>query len=286
MAEELTIDLPTLGMRLAARAHGPASGARVLALHGWLDNAASFDQLAPRLPGLRVVALDLPGHGLSDREPAGSVYAFVDLVAQVHFAVRALGWSRYSLLGHSLGASIAAMLAGIVPDAVERLALIEGLGPLSEAPQHAPERFAKSLRDQEDKHGRAPPVHADVDAALSRLGSSLARMSESSARTLLSRGLVATEGGVTWRSDPRLRLPSRTRMVEEQVLAFLAAIRCPALLVRASRGFPPNDEQYARRIATVPGLRVVELDAGHHVHLDDPELVAAHVGPFLAGAAP
>ena len=55
--------LPNLS--LAARDWGPAAAPPVLALHGWLDNAASFDRLAPLLDGLRIVALDLPGHGRS-----------------------------------------------------------------------------------------------------------------------------------------------------------------------------------------------------------------------------
>jgi pimeloyl-ACP methyl ester carboxylesterase len=76
MAEETSFEIG--GLRLAARVHGPADGRPVLAAHGWLDNAASFDHLAPLLPGLRLVALDLAGHGRSghrvgDRREVGRV---------------------------------------------------------------------------------------------------------------------------------------------------------------------------------------------------------------------
>lgn len=57
MVEELELQTPWL--RLAARAWGPSGGLPVLAVHGWLDNAASFDVLAPLLPGMRLVAVDL-----------------------------------------------------------------------------------------------------------------------------------------------------------------------------------------------------------------------------------
>ena len=62
---------------------GGSSGSPVLALHGWLDNSASFDRLAPLLPGLRLVALDLPGHGRSEHRAASAAYHFVDWVADV-----------------------------------------------------------------------------------------------------------------------------------------------------------------------------------------------------------
>ena len=57
------IQLDTRQGRLAALGWRQAGLPRVLALHGWLDNAASFAPLAPLLHGLDLVALDLPGHG-------------------------------------------------------------------------------------------------------------------------------------------------------------------------------------------------------------------------------
>ena len=58
---------PSLGhIELAAHLFGPVDGLPVIALHGWLDNANSFARLAPLLRGLRIVALDLAGHGYSE----------------------------------------------------------------------------------------------------------------------------------------------------------------------------------------------------------------------------
>ncbi|MEZ5601350.1 MAG: alpha/beta fold hydrolase [Candidatus Competibacteraceae bacterium] len=99
MSEELELQTPYL--RLAARAWGPLDGVPVLALHGWLDNAASFDALAPLLPNTRLVALDLTGHGRSEHRPAGVHYHFVDFIPDVVAAADALGWNRFALLGHS-----------------------------------------------------------------------------------------------------------------------------------------------------------------------------------------
>ena len=94
----------------------------VLALHGWMDNAGSFDVLAPLLAraGYRVAALDLPGHGQTAHRPcgAGFGYNYNDHALAVLEAARALGWPRLTLLGHSMGAGIATLVGGTQATAV------------------------------------------------------------------------------------------------------------------------------------------------------------------------
>ena len=68
--EEVRLNLGHI--ELAAHLFGPQQGIPVIALHGWLDNANTFARLAPRLHGLRIVALDLAGHGYSDHRPVGA----------------------------------------------------------------------------------------------------------------------------------------------------------------------------------------------------------------------
>jgi pimeloyl-ACP methyl ester carboxylesterase len=279
-AENVTIRIE--GLELAAKAWGPQDAPPVLCLHGWLDNAASFDGLAPRLPGLRVVALDLPGHGLSEHLPAGVSYGFVDWVAVVHQVVEALGWSLFTLMGHSLGAAVGAVWAGTFPDRVGRLVLLEGIGPLTEESDQAPTRLARALLEERSKRGRRPTVHADRKAVIERIGRSVHQLSREAAETLLTRGLKDVQGGVTWRSDPRLRIASRVRLTEAQVLAFLRAIACPTLLVRASAGYPFAALQADARLRAIGDVELVELPGTHHVHLEDPEPVAAAIARFLA----
>jgi pimeloyl-ACP methyl ester carboxylesterase len=71
VVEEVRLSLPHI--ELAAHLFGPEDGLPVIALHGWLDNANSFARLAPRLKGLRIIALDMAGHGHSGHRPAGPV---------------------------------------------------------------------------------------------------------------------------------------------------------------------------------------------------------------------
>lgn len=279
MPEELRLSVPW--GTAAARAWGPADGKRVLAVHGWLDNAASFDHLAPRLPGLRLVALDLPGHGHSSHAPPGVLYPFVDYVAAVHQVVAALGWDRLSLIGHSLGAGVTSIFAGTFPTLVERLVLIEGLGPLSEDPKHAPERLAKSVLEQADKHARDRAVYASREIVERRLLATASKMKPASVATLLDRGLVEVDGGVSWRSDAVLRMASRLRLSEAQVLAFLQAIACPTLLLRGESGYSFVPDVTSTRVAAVSDVEVQTLPGGHHLHLDAPEPAAAAIAAFL-----
>ncbi len=98
---------------------------------------------------------------------------------------------------------------------------------------------------------------------------------------MVARNLREVPGGVTWRWDPRLRAMSPYRLSEEQVEAFLKRIRCPALAVRARNGLSFDAWQRRSRHASIADLTVVDVDGGHHAHLDSPEIVAAVVSPFL-----
>ena len=279
-AVERTIEIP--GLSLAARVHGPDDGMPVLALHGWLDNAASFDGLAPLLSGCKVVALDLAGHGLSQRR-AGAPYHFVDFVGDVAAVAEALAWPRFSLLGHSLGAGVAALLAGTWPGRIDRLVLLEGLGPLTDPEDSAPERLREALAAELEAARRSHerPGYPDPESVATRLAA-VTEMYPSSAHTLLRRGLFeALPGRWDWRADSRLRLPSRLRMTEPQVHAFLRAITCPTLLLRAVPGMDMPQEGFERRVACIADLRVEQRPGGHHLHLDEPVMVAELVSAFL-----
>jgi pimeloyl-ACP methyl ester carboxylesterase len=276
---ELRLRLPHL--EVAARGWGPEGGHPVLALHGWLDNAASFDRLAPRLEGLLVVAVDLPGHGRSDRLPAGCGNHFVDWVAATLAIADALGWRQFSLLGHSMGAGISTLVPAVAAERIVRVVLLEGMGPLAEPADRAPQSLAEALAQEARLNGQEARVFPSIGAAVEarRRDSDL---DAASARLLVERGTVAVEGGVRFTHDPRLRTRSRVRFTEEQVLAFLREIACPVLAVRASQGWPFPADLVAARSAVVPDLRVVEVDGGHHVHLTHPERMAGVVREFLA----
>ena len=261
--EEVRLSLPHI--ELAAHLFGPEDGVPVIALHGWLDNANSFARLAPQLHGLRIVALDLAGHGHSDHRPRGGSYTLPEYVHDVLQVAEQLGWQRFSLLGHSLGAIISVFLAGALPERVARLALIDGLMPPTGEAEHAPEQLGKSLNAQLRLLDKRKPVYPDQDQAIRARMKGAVAVTREAAELLAQRGLMPVPGGYTWRSDSRLTLPSAQRISRAQALAFVGAIRCPTHLVVASQGLLAQNHSL---LSDLP-FEVTGLSGSHHLHLDD-----------------
>lgn len=273
---ERRVALPQL--TLGAQAWGDGSLPPLLALHGWLDNAGSFALLAPRLASrFRVIALDLPGHGRADHLPAGSSYHYVDYVQAVLAAADALELPRFSLLGHSLGAGIASLVAAARPERIERVLLIEGLGPLGDDGTQTLERFRKALAPRE---GRGKPLRTFRDVAEATAARSLASgLPAALARPIVERGLLEADDGWRWRSDPRLTRPSAVRLAEAQVHALLRGVSAPTalLLARPTTPYLPEAMMQARA-ACVARIAVTRMDGGHHLHLEHPQAVADWIG--------
>ncbi len=278
-ARDLTIELPHLS--IATREWGSVDGPPVLALHGWLDNAASFDRLAPLLPRLHLVALDLAGHGRSQHRHPSAVHHFIDWAPEVVAVADHLGWGSFVLIGHSMGAGISSLVAGTFPDRIQRLVLLEGAGPLAADAARAPGQLASAVEDEARTAAASPRLFPDLDAAVkARLRDS--DLDTEAARLLVERGSEMVEGGVRFTHDPRLKTRSRTRLTENQVLAFLAAIECPVLAVRALQGWPFPEDIVAARLKTIRNLETAEIEGGHHVHLTHPDRVAPIIDRFLS----
>src|SRR5512137_909861 len=94
------------GRTIAGLQWGNPAGEPTFALHGWLDNANTFNRLAPRLPELNLIALDFAGHGRSSHYPQGAHYHGLFDIQDVLAVADQLGWQRFNLIGHSMGAGI------------------------------------------------------------------------------------------------------------------------------------------------------------------------------------
>ncbi len=269
---EHRIALPRL--ELAAQVWGREGLPPLLALHGWLDNAGSFAHLAPRLATRhRVIALDLPGHGHSGHLAVATGYHYLDYVQLVLAAADALALDRYRLLGHSLGAGIAALVAAARPERIERLLLIEGLGPLGDDGTRTLQRFRDALQPRGE---RRKPLRVFRDIAQAVEARSLASgLPTELARPIVERGLEQAGDGWRWRSDPRLTRPSAVRLAETQVHALLRGITAPAALLLAQPATPYLPEATMQaRAACVAHIAIDHMDGGHHLHLEHPQAVA------------
>jgi pimeloyl-ACP methyl ester carboxylesterase len=264
--EEVRLRLPHI--ELAAHIFGPADGYPVIALHGWLDNAMTFARLAPKLQGMRIVALDLAGHGHSDHRPAGSSYAIWDYVYDVLQVAEQFGWQRFSLLGHSMGAIISVLLAAAMPERVERLALIDGLLPYTGEADTATAKLAEALKAQLALAGKNKPVYPHIDRAVQARMRGVGAVTREAAELLAGRGLMPVPGGYTWRTDARLTLPSPLRLTLAHAHAFAHAVQCPVSLVLAEQGMLHAQPGISQLLAQLPFV-VHTQPGGHHLHLDD-----------------
>ena len=274
------VETPSTGTIRGLR-WGSADGLPVLAVHGWLDNAASFLPIAPYLTDLNLVAIDLPGHGFSQHRPDGARYHFMDYAPAVLEVAEALGWEELVLLGHSLGGAVSITVAVAAPTRIRAMVLIETLGPVSQAKGDAPGRLRDSIAAYAKLRDKTPVLYPDLEPlimARARLG----EMGHEAAQVLVSRNIAKVEGGYSWCSDPRLRLPSPVFLTESQVLAYLGAIETPTRVLLANDGLLAESETLTPRLASLQTASVQWLSGKHHLHMDDPEPVATAILDFLS----
>lgn len=272
---QLTVDGLTLG---ALRWRQGRASKPVLALHGWLDNANSFVPLARYLQDVDLVAIDWPGHGLSGHLEASAHYHFTDLVLWAFGAADQLGWQRFNVLGHSLGACVAPFLAVACQPRISTLVLLEASGPLTEPAKLLPPRLRQFYQDA-CRDARPPRQFSDIDEAVEiRLAAT--EMAPASARLIVERQLRNSGEGYHWRFDSRQRAASAVYLMEEQVLAVLGEVHCPVLAIVSSQGYIKNRPTTERRFRMLQGATVVEVDGWHHMHMDSPEPTAMAINPF------
>ncbi|MEL1218666.1 alpha/beta hydrolase [Aeromonas hydrophila] len=249
----------------------------LVALHGWLDNSASFVPLAPYLTHFQLVCIDLPGHGHSDHK--STPYVFVDWLDDFYQIAQAAGWTAFTLLGHSLGALIASAYAGVFPEQVERLILLEGLGPLSQLDEAVPEQLRRAILNRSRTRERASQGFASINEAVAAR-CKVADIGPDSARLICERQLAARAGRWYWRSDPRLRDLSPMRMSEGQAQALIRAIRCPVLFIAGAEGFASLQAQWQQRHAAFARIERVILAGNHHFHMENSAETAVCIEKF------
>ncbi|TDO08696.1 pimeloyl-ACP methyl ester carboxylesterase [Halomonas ventosae] len=258
------------GGRLAALAWGDDQAPTWLALHGWLDNAASFSRLAPRLVaalGIRVVAIDFAGHGLSRHRPGD--YALWDYCHDLLDACDHLELSRVPLLAHSMGAGVACLAAAALPERVATLVLLDGLGALTTEAVDAPAQLRKGLLADRRPLSPAPRYADSETAVMARVVGGATPIDVETARPLVARNLeTLPDSHVQLRTDARLLRPSLVRFTPEQVAATLSAMCCPVLLVEGETGILGERARAQQARAAVARLTRRVLPGGHHLHLE------------------
>jgi pimeloyl-ACP methyl ester carboxylesterase len=298
LREARDLALPVRGLTYHVNAWGDASLATperppLLMLHGWMDVGASFqfvvDALA-RTEGARryVLAPDWRGFGGTSNGGSDS-YWFPDYLGDLDALADALAPGQpFDLLGHSMGGNVVMSYAGIRPGRIRRLVNLEGFGLPDMSADRAPERAAKWLDELKTPQAFSP--YADAQAVAARLRKNNPRLPADKAAWLATHWAEPRADG-QWhlRADPAHRRVNPVPYRAAEAVAAWRAIEAPVLWVEGAQtdmrkwwGDRYPRAEFDARLAQVRGVQSVTLeDAGHMLHHDQPEALAAALARFL-----
>lgn len=281
------------GLRYHIRHWGSDAAPKLFMLHGWMDVSASFQFMVDCLAGdWHVIAPDWRGFGLTDRSGADN-YWFPDYLGDLdailqHYAPQ----EAVNLLGHSMGGNVATLYAGIRPERIRKLVNLEGFGMPATTPQQAPQRYLNWL--EQLRQTPAMRGYASQAEVAQRLQKNNPRLSDQRAAFLSGHWARPNRAG-QWEilGDPIHKNNGPLQYQVEEVLACWQRITAPVLWVEAAdtdawRWMGPKAQariEIDRRIAHLQDVRTAMIpDAGHMLHHDQPERLAALVEQFLADA--
>lgn len=266
-------------------------------LHGWMDVAASFQFVVDSLHAIEgdtrcIVALDWRGFGLTDPPPATDAYWFPDYLGDLDAALDALFPAQpVDLLGHSMGGNVAMVYAGVRPERIRRLVNLEGFGMPATKPEQAPQRFAKWLDELKESPRLMSYPSVDAVAARLRKNNPLLRP-ERAAWVAPHWSREDAQGQWHLLADAAHKLVNPALYQRDEIVECWKRISAPVLWIEGDRtemskwwGQRYTRAEFEERLAVVPGVQKHVLSpAGHMLHHDQPEALAAQLHAFLASA--
>jgi pimeloyl-ACP methyl ester carboxylesterase len=289
-----SLHLSIPGLTIAGKSYGsPSSPRKILCSHGWMDNCASFDLLSPFLVDAleaHLIAIDLPGHGLSSHRSSGQFYVTVEYAANIVEVINELQWEKTILIGHSLSGGLLSIVSGSFPEKIAACILIEGIGGSNQIIADAASAFKRAFSSHVLNSSMQPTRCSSLDEAVSLrhrnaslLGNGKQTLSLAAATALVKRGTRVVEDGasVEFTHDKRIAGPSLIYPSEASIRQFLQGITCPVLLITGLQGWP--DDVYSKRLEFVKALKHVKLPGSHHLHMDPDtvQAVASEIVTFL-----
>lgn len=280
-----TEQITVRGLRYGVRHWGNPKAPLVFFLHGWMDSSATFQFVVDALKqSWHVIAPDWRGYGQS--EWLSHPYWFPDYYADLHGILDHYTKEPARLVGHSMGANIASTYAGLRPERVSQLVMMDFLGLALPIDTDASQQLGKWLSALE-----AVPAmrgYKSHEALARRLLSVNHRLTETRA-TYLSKSVscVRPDGLVAMACDPWHKIPAPTPYRVEDAMASWQRITAPVLMLMADQGFVNqrfghDPAEMQQRLDCFRHRQVVTIyDAGHNVQHDQPEQVAAALERFL-----
>lgn len=288
------ISIPVPYGQLAAKIWPPETAVKpkknLLCLHGGQDNAGSFDPLLEKLAGSwQAVALDFTGHGLSSHLPKGCIYTMTHLMLDIAHAVHFLGWNQFNLLGHSIGALVGHRYASIFPEKVSKLILIEGFGEIYEARSQLIDTMRTTLLSflrLEEKDFSEQPSYTEEEIMTLYAKMPWGCIRTDDVKILMKRGCkLQDDGRYVFTRDFRLKALYWDKVDRAALEPWWKSYKNDILVLDAVPGFGSCSAHNGRMINVLKEhcrtFQMAILDGDHHIHMNQPDLVASYIKPFL-----
>jgi pimeloyl-ACP methyl ester carboxylesterase len=275
------------GFNYCIRHWGSPDTPAVFFLHGRMDSSATFQFVVDALQqSWHIIAPDWRGYGAS--EWLSRPYWFHEYYADLDYLLQYYSKEQPArVVGHSMGANIASMYAGVRPERIAQLVMLDFLGLKPEKDADAPAAMGSWLAAlQEQPQMRTYPDYASLAR---RLMATNPRLDEEKA-TFLSRAVsrIRADGQIEMACDPWHKVPSPIPYRAEDAKAIWRKIEAPVLMLVADQGyvhqrFDKDPDEYRSRIESFSNVQVVTIsDSGHNVQHDQPEQIAKALEEFLS----
>ncbi|OWR45783.1 hypothetical protein KGM_205079 [Danaus plexippus plexippus] len=285
------VNIPVKWGHLAARLWGNENEQPILALHGWQDNAGTWDTLAPLLCHKRpILAIDFPGHGLSSWIPAGMHYYTWDLPRLILYLKNYFKWNKLSLLCHSMGSIAGMRYASIFPEEIAFYIAIDSLIYDDYDTDKVVNNYATILKKIQgiSKWKDEPPSYTMEEIIkIWHLGTTKSIAMESVPH-LLKRGSKPSSKDPNkyyFSRDPRLKQILFTVEDKKLVETLAKKLTCPTLYIKGTNSPFGNDEFAVEMRELIAknnnNFESHFLPGTHHLHLNTPELLAPLILNFM-----
>lgn len=298
--EEISIPVPW--GHISGKWWGGKGRQPLIALHGWQDNAGSFDGIGSLLPSdVSMLAIDFPGHGKSSHYPKGQFYyLFWDGLTVLRRIVKYYKWNKISIIGHSMGGAVGFLYAASFPDDVEKLISLDIVSPTVKSTESVVnitgvsiDRFLKyeSLTDA------AMPCYTKEEMVDLVVDGYQGGITRESAEILMIRGMspvppgkknIMQKDGYLFSRDVRLKVAGLGLIPLDVTLEFASKIKCEYMNIKADPGmfFEFYTTVLDKIKSSASRYEYKEVKGTHHVHLNEPEKVAPIVFEFLKSYKP
>lgn len=276
---------------VAGKWFGPKQTRPILCIHGWQDNASTFDRLIPLLPKhISFLTIDLPGHGLSSHLNVGRNYDAFHYVYLIRMIQKEYNWDKISLMGHSLGGVLGSLFSCIWPDDVDLMIAIDGIISNVHSNAEVLQKQVNQFFVYHDKQleTREPPSYTYTDAIKRLCDNPDKSITTEAAKLLFTRAAVKSEKfpkKYYFRRDARVKVYTNLLVSMELLLVYFERLVTPMIFIKAenSQYFGPkqNTDDILEVLKKKPKFESYIVHGRHHLHLTNPERISGLISDFI-----